>query len=71
MKCKELCMDLITEYVISTKRIFGGESENVMLYGMIIGLLIGLEEYEDVTALKVLRNGRYCYKTYYMKIPMD
>ena len=56
MKCKELCMDLIAEYVISTKRIFGGESENVMLYGMIIGLLIGLEEYEDVTALKVLRN---------------
>lgn len=64
MKCKELCMDLITEYVISTRRIFGGstrrifggESENVMLYGMIIGLLIGLEEHEDVTALKVLRN---------------
>lgn len=56
MKLKELCMDLITEYVISTKRIFGGESESTMLYGMIIGLLIGLEEYEDVTALKVLRN---------------
>ena len=30
MNCKELCMDLITEYVISTKRIFGGDFETVI-----------------------------------------